>query len=234
MDTFTRTLMNFQQAFRDISTCDLSDACDALGIKPATSGKVKAVYPGCPQICGPIFTCRMSPRGEKEIVIGTIEPIITADPGSIFLVDAGGDMENNTIGSLVAVVAAQSRIAGVISDGCVRDVQGSMALGFPMYARGTVVHSVRGRVGIESLNEPVMFAGQCVEPGWIAAADLNGVIIFPGDRAADIFRAAYRAAAVERRIVEEMRNGADYIAAHKALKYDASLKDQLGGDSTAL
>jgi hypothetical protein len=31
-----------------------------------------------------------------------------------------------------------------------------------------------------------------------------------------------------------MRNGADYIAAHKALKYDASLKDQLGGDSTAL
>jgi 4-hydroxy-4-methyl-2-oxoglutarate aldolase len=222
--------MNYQHAFRDISTCDLSDACDALGITAASTGQVKAVYPGCPPICGPIFTCRMSPRGETEVVIGTIVPIIAADPGSIFLVDAAGDMENNTIGSLVAVVAEQSRMAGAISDGCVRDVQGSMALGFPTYARGTVVRSVRGRVGIESVNEPVMFAGQRVAPGWIAAADLNGVIVFPPDRAPEIFRAAYRAAAVERRIVEQMRSGADFIAAHKALKYDVPLKDQLGGE----
>lgn len=220
--------MNYQEAFRGISTCDLSDACDALGITAATSGQIQPVYQGCPRICGPVFTCRMSPRGQKEIVIGTIEPIIAADPGSIFLVDAGGDLENNTVGSLVAVVAAEARMAGVISDGCVRDVQGSMSLGFPMYARGTVVRSVRGRMGIESLNEPVTFAGQRVEPGWIAAADLNGVIIFPPQRAAEVFRAAYRAAAVERQLIEQMRNGADFIAAHKALKYDATLKEQLG------
>ena len=222
--------MNYQHAFRDISTCDLSDACDALGIVPATSGAIKAVYPGCPPLCGPVFTCKMSPKGKKEIVIGTIEPIIAADPGSIFLVDAGGDMENNTIGSLVTVVAAQARMAGAISDGCVRDVQGTMALNFPTYARGTVVRSVRGRVGIESLNEPVMFAGQRVEPGWIAAADINGVILFPAERAPEVFRAAYRAAAVERKIVEQMRNGADFIAVHKALKYDAPMKEQLGDD----
>ena len=133
--------MNYQEAFSGISTCDLSDACDALGVTAATSGQIKAAYPGCPPICGPVFTCRMSPKGEKEIVIGTIEPILAADPGSIFLVDAGGDMENNTVGSLVAVVAAELRMAGAISDGCVRDVQGSMALGFPMYRRSSARHT---------------------------------------------------------------------------------------------
>jgi regulator of RNase E activity RraA len=222
--------MNYQHAFRDITTCDLSDACDALGIVPASSGQVKAVYPGCPPLCGPVFTCKMSPKGKKEIVIGTIEPILEADPGSIFLVDAGGDLVNNTIGSLVTLVAVQARMAGAISDGCVRDVQGTMALNFPTYARGTVVHSVRGRVGIESLNQPVSFAGRQVEPGWIAAADMNGVILFPPQRAAEIFRAAYRAAAVERKIVDQMRSGADIIAVHKALKYDAPMKDQLKDD----
>lgn len=222
--------MNYTEAFRDVSTCDLSDACDALGIAAVTTGQVKAVFAGCRPICGPVVTCRMSPTGAKEIVIGTIEPLLTADPGSIFLIDADGNMQHNTIGSLVTVVAVQSRMAGAVVDGCVRDVQGTAALGFPTYARGTVVQSVRGRVGIESINEPVRLAGQQVEPGSIAAADANGVIVFPAEHAFEIFKAAYRAAAVERKIVQQMLDGADFIAAHKALKYDATMKDQLTDD----
>jgi 4-hydroxy-4-methyl-2-oxoglutarate aldolase len=223
--------MNYMQAFKDISTCDLSDACDTLGIVPATSGQVKGVYPGCPPICGPIITCKMSPQGKKEIVIGTLEPLMVAEPGSIFLIDAGGSLQHNTIGSLVTVVAVQQRLAGAIVDGCVRDVQATAALNFPTYSRGTVVQSVRSRVGIESLNEPVMFGGTRVVPGSIAAADVNGVIVFPADRAVEIFRAAYRAAAVERKIVQAMMNGADFIAIHKALKFDAPMKDQYTDDT---
>lgn len=222
--------MNYMQAMQGISTCDISDACDTLGIVPATSGAVKAVFPGCPTICGPVITCKMSPQGKKEIVIGTIEPLLSAAPGSIFLVDAGGNMAHNTIGSLVTVVAVQQRLAGAIVDGCVRDVQNTQALNFPTYSRGTVVQSVRARVGIESLGEPVMFAGALVEPGSIAAADQNGVIIFPAERAVEIFRLAYRAAAVERKIVEAMMNGADFIAIHKALKFDVPMKDQYTDD----
>ncbi|MSQ54760.1 MAG: hypothetical protein EXR31_05270 [Betaproteobacteria bacterium] len=219
--------MNYSEAFRDITTCDLSDGCDALGIVPVTTGAVKGVFPGCRPICGPVITCKMSPRGKKEIVIGTIEPIIAADPGSIFLVDAGGNMQHNTIGSLVTAVAVQSRLSGAIVDGCVRDVQGTIEMNFPTYSRGTVVQSVRGRVGIESIGRPVTFAGKKVNPGDIAAADMNGVIIFPASRAREIFEAAYRAVALERKIILQIRNGADFIAVHKALKYDAKMKDQL-------
>ena len=225
--------MNYSEAFRDISTCDLSDACDALGIAPATSGAVKAVYPGCPAICGPVVTCRMSTDGKKEVVIGTIEPILAADPGSIFLVDAGGNLHHNTIGSLVTAIAVQSRLAGAIVDGCVRDVQGTVEMKFPTYSRGTVVQSVRGRVGIETIGEPVNFCGQRVNPGDIAAADVNGVIIFPAARSREIFAAAYRAVALERKIIQQIRNGADFIEVHKALRYDAAMKDQLSDGKIA-
>jgi regulator of RNase E activity RraA len=219
--------MNFSEAFRDITTCDLSDGCDALGIVAVTTGAVKAVFGGCKPICGPVITCKMSPTGKKEIVIGTIEPIIAADPGSIFLVDAGGNLQHNTIGSLVTAVAVQSRLSGAIVDGCVRDVQGTIEMNFPTYSRGTVVQSVRGRVGIDSIGEPVMFAGQRVNPGDIAAADMNGVIVFPAARAREIFEAAYRAVALERKIIQQIRNGADFIAVHKALKYDTAMKEQI-------
>jgi regulator of RNase E activity RraA len=178
-------------------------------------------------ICGPIATCRMSPQGRTEIVIGTIGPLISAAPGSIFLVDAGGNMDINTIGSLVAVVGVQSRLAGAIVDGCVRDVQGIRELEFPVYARGTVVQSVRGRMAIESIGEPVRFAGHDVAPGSVAAADANGVIIFPAAQAAEVFALATRAVALERKLFMQIRHGGDAIALHKAMKYDVSMQEQL-------
>ena len=220
--------MDYSHEFFGLSTCDLSDACDALGIDPVTTGAIKPVYPQSIAMCGPISTCRMSPEGKTEIVIGTIGPLITAAPGSIFLVDAGGNMEINTIGSLVAVVAVQSRMQGAIVDGCVRDVQGMRELDFPCHARGTVVQSVRGRMAIESVNEPVRFAGATVEPGAIAAADINGVIVFPANRAREIFDLAHRAVALEKKLFQQIRHGGDAVALHKAMKYDVSMADQLG------
>lgn len=225
--------MDYSEGFRGLSTCDLSDACDALGIAAATTGAIKAAYPEAQPICGPVATCRMSPDGKTEIVIGTIGPLISADPGSIFVVDAGGNMDLNTIGSLVAVVGVQSRLEGAIVDGCVRDVQGMRDLDFPCYARGTVVPSVRGRMAIESIGEPVTIAGQTIQPGDIAAADINGVIVFPVARAAEVFALAHRAVALEKKLFDEIRAGGDAIALHKAMKYDASMADQLKDDTIA-
>lgn len=223
--------MNHALAMQGLSTCDLSDACDALGIAAVSSGAIKAVHAQCRPICGPITTCHMSPTGRTEIVIGTIGPLLSAAPGSIFLVSAEGRMDLNTIGSLVAVVAVQSRLAGAVVDGCVRDVQGMQDLGFATYARGTVVPSVRGRMAIESVNEPLPFAGGRVAPGWIAAADANGVIVFPPEHQRDIFAHAWRAVALERKIFAQIQQGGDAIALHKAMKYDLSMSEQLGDRS---
>lgn len=223
--------MNHALAMQGLSTCDLSDACDALGIAAVSSGALKPVHAQCRPICGPVTTCHMSPAGRTEIVIGTIGPLLSAAPGSVFLVSAGGRMDLNTIGSLVAVVAVQSRLAGAVVDGCVRDVAGMQELGFSTYARGTVVPSVRGRMAIESVNEPLPFAGGHVEPGWIAAADANGVIVFPPERQRDIFEHAWRAVALEKNIFAQIQQGGDAIALHKAMKYDLSMSEQLGDRS---
>lgn len=219
--------MNHAKAFEGLTTCDLSDACDALGIAAVADGGIRAMHAGCTPLCGPIITCHMSPRGKTEIVIGTIEPMLVAAPGSIFVVAAEGLAGLNTIGSLVAVVAVQQRLAGAVVDGCVRDVQGMQQLGFSTYARGTVVPSVRGRMAIESVNQPVPFCGGQVSPGWICAADANGVIVFPAEREREVFELAWRAVALEKKIFQQIQHGGDAIALHKAMKYDLSMHDQL-------
>lgn len=209
-----------------VSTCDLSDACDALGFKPPNTGAVKPVW-NCPPICGPVVTLKLSPTGKTEIVIGTLVPIMAAEAGSILLVDGGRDTNNNTVGSLASMVAAHRRLAGAVVEGCVRDVQGIEELAFPVYALGTVVPSVRGRVGIEAVNEPVSLGGLMVEPGWILAADRNGAVAFPADLATEAFRIARRAVEIEKDIFAKIRTGADPVQLHWDLNYVASMKNQL-------
>jgi len=219
--------MDFMQAFRGIVTPDLSDACDALGIRAVTSGTVKGVYANCPPICGPIVTYRLRPGAKGATVIVTIEGIVTAKPGSILVFDVDGNLELNAWGSIAGNTAAQYRMGGVIIDGVTRDVQAMQDLSLPTHARGTCVTSVRGRIGLESLNEPITMFGEEVCSGWICAADANGVIFFPNERVEEIFAFAYRVVALEKKVVQQIQQGVDPIEAHKVMKYDTSRKEQL-------
>ncbi|MCW2240511.1 RraA family protein [Azospirillum canadense] len=219
--------MDYAQAFRGIATCDLSDACDALGIEAVTSGSMKGVFQDCPPICGPVVTYRLRAEATGSTVIGTLEGIVEAAPGSVLVFDVEGNMELNAWGSIAANVAVQSRMAGVIIDGVTRDVQNMRELNFPTYAKGTVCTSVRGRIGLESINEPVTIEGKTVKPGWIVAADENGVIFFPSERAREIFAYAYRVVQLEQKTLQAIRQGADAVEIHKALKYHGTWTEQL-------
>ena len=193
-----------------------------------TTGTISAVYSGCPKICGPAVTYRLSTGAEGSVVMGTLEGIRDARPGSVLLFDASGFESYNAWGSIAATVAMQHRMSGAVIDGSTRDVQTMRTLPCPTYATGTVVTSVRGRIGLESINAPVTVAGEAVHPGWIIAADENGVIGFPPDAAGAVFRRAREVAALEAKIVRSIQEGADAIEIHRQMRYDASWEDQLG------
>ncbi|MGE4219770.1 MAG: RraA family protein [Alphaproteobacteria bacterium] len=220
--------MDYAQAFRGIATCDLSDACDALGIAAVTTGTIKPVYHDCPKICGPAVTYRLTPQANGSVVLGTLEAIAEAPPGSVLLFDAHGYEDRTAWGSIAATVAVQHRMAGAVVDGSTRDVQTMRTLPCPTYAKSTVVTSVRGRLGLESINAPIAVAGQRVDPGWIVAADENGIICFPPDDALEVFRKAYMVAALEEKVMRAIREGADAVAIHKEMRYHASWTEQLG------
>ncbi|MBC5810193.1 MAG: hypothetical protein GIW95_04950 [Candidatus Eremiobacteraeota bacterium] len=221
--------MDYGQAFRGIVTCDLSDACDALGIKAVTPSGIQPIYHGCPATIGPVTTVQLSPGGKKSTVIGSVEAVLKAGPGGIVVFTSGGHPALNTWGSIVGTVAVQERLAGVILDGVTRDVQTMERFSFPTYARGTCVTSVRGRVGLDFINEPISIEGHTIYPGWICAADQNGVIFFPPESAREIFAKAYKVAANEEKTMAAIKQGADAIKLHLDLGYDMTWSEQLNG-----
>lgn len=212
--------MDLSLAFQDLATCDLSDACDKLGVATYTTGALKPVFSPCRPIIGRVITIELSPDAKKSAVDGTLESIALAEPGSIVVIATGGRADFNTWGSINSTAAVERHVSGVISDGAVRDVQALRGLDFPAYTRGTVVASVRGRVGTASLNEQVTIDGYAINPGDIAAADENGVIVFPGDRVDDIVQSAYAVVARERRMVQRIRHGDDPITVHHEARYE--------------
>jgi hypothetical protein len=46
--------MNHAQAMQSLTTCDISDACDALRIDAVTDGAVNVAHTACGLICGPV------------------------------------------------------------------------------------------------------------------------------------------------------------------------------------
>ena len=73
-------------------------------------------------------------------------------------------------------------LAGVVCDGCSRDIDEFKVLGLPVFGKGFVHQSVRGRVGYDGHNIPVRIGENAVNPGDFIIGDENGVVVVPKDR----------------------------------------------------
>lgn len=122
-----------------LSTTNISDALDALGLKGTTCGIVP-IHAGCQKIAGEAVTLRLIPKGLSSP--GThlgIHAIESASPGDIIVVDNAGRTDLSCWGGILATGASMKGISGVVIDGACRDVDDYIELGFSVYARGPVV-----------------------------------------------------------------------------------------------
>lgn len=148
-----------------LSTTNVSDALDALGYKGSTYG-VRPMYEGVGKIAGSAVTVKMTAAGETKgkVHLG-IRAIEAAQPGDIVVVDNGGRLDTSCWGGILANGAHLKGISGVVIDGACRDVDDYVEIGFPVYARGAVVATARGRIMEESTNTMIQFGGVQVRPG---------------------------------------------------------------------
>jgi regulator of RNase E activity RraA len=192
-----------------LSTCDLSDACDELGVAACRSGAIRPAWPGCPSLLGPLATLRLEPAN-----YGTPLPellgVLPQAAGKILFVDLEGRVDLQCWGSVLASAARYHGVYGAIVNGATRDVGGLAELEFPTYASGVVPVRVKGRLRFAGFAVPVTIDDVVVEPeGWYAAADANGVVLFPQDDLARVLALAREREAREREQREAVLAGAD-------------------------
>ncbi|HEX9263695.1 MAG TPA: RraA family protein [Candidatus Binatia bacterium] len=208
-----------------LDTCAVSDALDSLALKGATWG-VRPQWQ-CPRIVGRAVTMKIKPAGLQQPTqhLGTA-PIEAAKPGDIIIIDNGGKLEFSCWGGLLALSAKLKGLSGVVIDGASRDIDEARELNFPVYARGAVPMTARGRVMQESFNQEIQFAGVQCHSGDLVIADGSGVVIIPKEKENEVVAAAEAIYQKEQEMADGIRKGYSGREMLEKLGYEQMLKKQ--------
>lgn len=188
----------FDQIRRRLFTAVIGDVMDAAGLtQQFLPPGIRALMPDA------VAVGRAMPLLEADIVAepaageGPQEPfglmfraLDELQPGEIYIC-TGASPTYALWGELMSTRAKALGAAGAVLDGYHRDTRGILALGLPVFSRGSYAQDqkVRGRVvdyrcGINFDN------GTRVEPGDVVVGDLDGVLAIPRDHVADVVRLA--------------------------------------------
>lgn len=214
----------YRPAFEKLSTTNVADALDALNLKGATYGIVP-VWPSMKKVVGPAVTVKLTAagltRGKHHLGIKAID---LGRSGDVIVIDNGGRIDTSCWGGILATGAKMKGISGVVIDGACRDVDDCVEVDFPVYARGSVVSTARGRIMEEATNVMVQFGGVQVRPGDIVFGDKSGVVIIPQERLEDVLKKAQELYQKEEDMIAEIRKGKSMIEVDDQFNYEKMLK----------
>ncbi len=154
------------------STCDL---CDAH--KLDTSGAFRVLPPvwrdfgGFEAFQGAVHTVRCF-EDNSRVRDAVAEP----GHGQVLVIDAGGSLRHALVGGNLAAQAAANGWAGIVVDGCIRDVAELRALGIGIRALAAMPLPTEKR-GEGQRDVPVRLQGVSVRPGDWLVADADGIVV---------------------------------------------------------
>jgi 4-hydroxy-4-methyl-2-oxoglutarate aldolase len=120
------------------------------------------------------LTCDCGP-GDN---LGLFGAVAEAQPGDVIVAATDAFEGTCLTGDLLMGMARNRKVAGLVTDGLVRDASGIKEVGLPVFCRGITPNSpVRNGPG--SVGFPVVLGGVRVESGDIIAADSEGVVVIP-------------------------------------------------------
>ncbi len=213
------------QAYLKLSTSNVSDSLDRLGINGAPRGIVP-LWPSCRKIVGRGVTMKLVPPGQtgSSPVLGTLEAILAGSPGDVLVIDQGGLMDVNSFGGIAAFTAVTYGFVGVVIDGVTRDLDEMKDLGLAVYGKGVIQQSIRNRCDFAGHSIEVQLAGVMVHAGDVIVGDDNGVVVVPSDRAEAVIQFAQEFADTEERVKDAISRGVNPVEAHQGVGYDQMTK----------
>lgn len=197
-----------------LDCCAVSDAMDRLGLNGTVTGIVRLATER--RVAGAVVTVRLERAGAPAAPgqpqqaairhLGTTA-IEACEPGDVVVVEQRSGIVAGSWGGILSVAASVRGVAGVISDGLVRDIDEACQLGFAVYARGSTALTARGRLVETGTQVPVRMGDVAVQPGDYVIADGSGVVFVPGADIDRVLEAAEQIAAREAAMAKDLLAG---------------------------
>ena len=132
---------------------------------------------------GPAITAHLEPRD----MLAVQPAIALAQAGDVLVIETAGYDGAAVVGDNVAVMASNKKIRAIVTDGLVRDVEGILPVGIPVFCTGVSPNSPYSQ-GPGSVGLPVAMGGTTICSGDLLIGDRDGVVVVARERIDTVLR----------------------------------------------
>jgi regulator of RNase E activity RraA len=197
-----------------IATATLTTVLLKKGLRNVWLRGTKPLRAGQKRLVGPAFTLRFVPAREDLATpeswsspISTRAAIEAMPAGCVAVVDAMGITDAGIFGDILCHRMKVRGVAGLVSDGVVRDVAGVLGTDLPVWCTGAAAPpSVAGLTFVD-WQKPIGCGGVAVFPDDVIVADDDGAVVIPQALLSEVLHASTEQEKLEAWILSQVQSG---------------------------
>lgn len=181
----------------DVTTATLTTVLLKKGLRNVWIRGSKPLQPGQPRLVGRAFTLRFVPAREDLATpaswgapISTRAAIEAMPAGCVAVVDAMGVVDAGIFGDILCARMKKRGVAGLVTDGVVRDLVGVLGTQLPVWCQGTAAPASVNGLTFVGWQEPIGCGGVAVFPNDVVVVDSDGAVLIPANFLDEVIAAA--------------------------------------------
>lgn len=194
------------EKFRNIGSATIHEAS---GRKGYVDCAIKPIVKGV-RICGPAFTVQCHPKDNLMLH----KALERAQDGDIIVASVGGYYDAGYWGGLMATSAVARRIGGLAIDGCIRDSEEIIKMGWPVFCRGFCIFGT-AKTGLGLINHPMLFGGTMVKPGDLILGDDDGMVVVDRNECKSVLEKSIERTELEKKKSVQLAAGVSSVEYNK-------------------
>lgn len=211
------------EILRTVSTATLQMQLMKRGLRHCTMRGVRALdASGASRLVGEAYTLRFVPFREDKDPLSRLadadnparRAIEDCPAQQVLVMDARGVAHCGTMGDILAMRLKVRGVAGVVTDGGVRDADAVRKVELPVFCAGPAAPATPAAHVAVDRQVPVACGGVAVFPGDVLVGDGDGVIVIPAPLADEVAAGAAEQEGIEAFIFELVRAGRPVIGTY--------------------
>jgi regulator of RNase E activity RraA len=202
------------EALAGVTTATLTTVLLKLGLRKVWMRGARPLRPGQGRQVGRAFTLRFVPAREDLATpaswgapISTRAAVEAMPAGCVVVVDAMGSGDAGIFGDILCARMRMRGVAGLVTDGAVRDLAGVLGTALPVWCQGSVAPPSVAALTFVGWQQPVGCGGVAVFPNDVVVADDDGAVLIPAALLADVVSAAVEQEQLEGWIMGQVQAG---------------------------
>lgn len=197
-----------------VSTATITTVLLKKGLRNVWMRGTRPLRPGQGRLVGPAFTLRFVPAREDLATpeswaspISTRAAIEAMPAGCIAVADAMGVLDAGIFGDILAARMRKRGVAGLVTDGVMRDAAGVLSTGLPVWCDGIAAPPSVAGLTFVGWEQPIACGGVAVFPGDWVVVDDDGAVLIPAALLDHVLDHAPEQERMEGWIMEEVGRG---------------------------